>query len=625
MRFLYVLLTILIFATNADATILVSNPNGGAETVVPNLLTAATGPYAGRTITVTSNLSASFSNFSSATTHGVWPSDRALTVIKGGVINPTTKFTGLPYAEPEWFGVNTTPGTTDMTTAIRRAIAAAPYGEVKFNDLYKVNTAGTPFAISIYQHLVGINRKTARINNIDTSGYTFAFRDDSAGDIDAGFIFENITLSAKFGIQFGVNGANHSLLTALKGITIRNNTFIGAYSGDALIETATYPAVNADYSDNELLPYGCAINAAKILDSLIQMNLFIGHGIALYLDGSDINTIDTNRFQGNGRHVHVFDHDYGGFSWGHQNKIQNNDMLTNYRRGAIFDAAAFTTIRDNYFETYSLAGEAITQRFKASGLIDANRFDTSGTATPIMSLAPSYGLVVSNNRTNPNTPTATIEVLNTNYGISTTGRLNNYLVKFSGNSGSFTPTKQPFCEYDFNDPRVFDAYNPKILSGTPANTWPFKTSGTSGKQVITTAADSIGVAFETLPTDSVLEIAFTGTYINNAGFCTISWGGTAVFGDYVGFTNTAGVKTHSIRISRPAVAPDSGLAIAFFNTQVELQSITVKDVEDDYRTGTATPVGSIPPRFVGERYLDTTGVKWYMSTGLTGADWVALN
>jgi len=34
--------------------------------------------------------------------------------------------TGLKEAQPEWFGVNTTPGTTDMSTAIVKAIASAP-------------------------------------------------------------------------------------------------------------------------------------------------------------------------------------------------------------------------------------------------------------------------------------------------------------------------------------------------------------------------------------------------------------------------------------------------------------------------------------------------------------------
>jgi hypothetical protein len=44
-----------------------------------------------------------------------------------------------------------------------------------------------------------------------------------------------------------------------------------------------------------------------------------------------------------------------------------------------------------------------------------------------------------------------------------------------------------------------------------------------------------------------------------------------------------------------------------------------------YRSGSATPAGSVTPNFVGEEYLDSTAVKWYKSTGLTNTDWVALN
>lgn len=38
-----------------------------------------------------------------------------------------------------------------------------------------------------------------------------------------------------------------------------------------------------------------------------------------------------------------------------------------------------------------------------------------------------------------------------------------------------------------------------------------------------------------------------------------------------------------------------------------------------------SPVGVLVPAFVGTEYLDTTAKIWYKSTGLTSADWVALN
>jgi len=47
--------------------------------------------------------------------------------------------------------------------------------------------------------------------------------------------------------------------------------------------------------------------------------------------------------------------------------------------------------------------------------------------------------------------------------------------------------------------------------------------------------------------------------------------------------------------------------------------------QQGYRSGAATPVGASSPYFVGEMYLDTAAVKWYRSTGMTNANWVALN
>lgn len=52
---------------------------------------------------------------------------------------------------------------------------------------------------------------------------------------------------------------------------------------------------------------------------------------------------------------------------------------------------------------------------------------------------------------------------------------------------------------------------------------------------------------------------------------------------------------------------------------------TYSDVHVGFRTGAASPVGSIKPLFLGEEFFDTVAVKWYKATGLTTASWVALN
>lgn len=137
----FITLVFTLVTINANAAILVFSPNGSYTTKTTLYQAATAADAAGKTIVVTSALSAVQSNISSATIHS-WPTDRTLRVEKGGSINPTTAFTGLPYAEPEWFGANTTPGTTDMSAAINKALAAAPVVDCK-GILSKIDTSIT--------------------------------------------------------------------------------------------------------------------------------------------------------------------------------------------------------------------------------------------------------------------------------------------------------------------------------------------------------------------------------------------------------------------------------------------------------------------------------------------------
>lgn len=121
----FIVLVLTLLAVNANAAILVFSPNG-TYTTKPDLATAATSADAvGKTIVVTSALSAVQSNISSATLHR-WPSDRALEVRKGGSINPTTLFKfsdgAIKEVTPEMFGAN---GISD-DIAINKAFAALP-------------------------------------------------------------------------------------------------------------------------------------------------------------------------------------------------------------------------------------------------------------------------------------------------------------------------------------------------------------------------------------------------------------------------------------------------------------------------------------------------------------------
>lgn len=91
-QIIYLILILLgMSASPAISAILVLSPDG-SFTTKSTLASAATDPdVAGKTVIVTSALTADQSNISTATLHA-WPSDRVLKVEKGGTIANTTKF-----------------------------------------------------------------------------------------------------------------------------------------------------------------------------------------------------------------------------------------------------------------------------------------------------------------------------------------------------------------------------------------------------------------------------------------------------------------------------------------------------------------------------------------------------
>ena len=38
-------------------------------------------------------------------------------------------------------------------------------------------------------------------------------------------------------------------------------------------------------------------------------------------------------------------------------------------------------------------------------------------------------------------------------------------------------------------------------------------------------------------------------------------------------------------------------------------------------TGSGDPTGTVTPRWLGDQWFDSTGSVWYVSTGVTSADW----
>ena len=140
-----IVLFLTLLTVNANAAVLCESPNGGVPYNAGSLANAAVSPSCKNTaVRVTTALTSAFSNISSATVHE-WPADRALRVEKGGAINPTTTFTGLPYAEPEWFGATGNGVANDYAALNKAALSLSAGGrlELPAGKSYLHNSAAT--------------------------------------------------------------------------------------------------------------------------------------------------------------------------------------------------------------------------------------------------------------------------------------------------------------------------------------------------------------------------------------------------------------------------------------------------------------------------------------------------
>lgn len=135
-KLITLLLTLL--AVNANAAVLCQSPNGGLPYAPATLAAAATSASCKNTDVVVTTPQTLAGNLT-------WPTDRELKFEKGGYIVPNAySLTGLKEARPEYFGVNTTPGTTDMSVALQRAIDSVISGDI----VGKVILSATHYRIS---------------------------------------------------------------------------------------------------------------------------------------------------------------------------------------------------------------------------------------------------------------------------------------------------------------------------------------------------------------------------------------------------------------------------------------------------------------------------------------------
>lgn len=186
MKLFYVLIILLPICCTANAEILIKSPDGTVTTKTSLAAAAADSDVAGKTVVVTSALSASLSNISSGTVQA-WPSDRKLVFEKGGSIANTTRFmingpfeaglhqvfagTGtiafgsgtIKEAYPEWWGAKVVEVSRgfDSGPAIRKAVAALGVPKLVFSPgTYKVGVIAPESA-------------NARLADVVTTGYGF--------------------------------------------------------------------------------------------------------------------------------------------------------------------------------------------------------------------------------------------------------------------------------------------------------------------------------------------------------------------------------------------------------------------------------------------------------------------
>lgn len=300
MKRIFLTLVVLLLATQANAAILVFSPNGAYTTKTTLSAAATAADAAGKTVVVTSALSAVQSNISSATVHA-WPADRALKVEKGGSINPTTKFTGLTSVTPEMFG-SSGDVTTDTLAFNRCVTAITSKGKIitDKSKTYSINST-VPIGTKNIEITGGGTIETF----IPTSG---TFGTDSLFSVSGGtLIIEGMNFTTATSSVGGVASA----LIPSTGI-FKNNTVTNYRSGFL------------NYWNNSIFD-GNTISClpASILGSY-----------AIHLPGSG-NTVTNNKITGGRHHVYISGGGLPDTTDPVTNNIVTGNTFTNAGYGAV--------------------------------------------------------------------------------------------------------------------------------------------------------------------------------------------------------------------------------------------------------------------------------------------------
>lgn len=133
--------------------------------------------------------------------------------------------------------------------------------------------------------------------------------------------------------------------------------------------------------------------------------------------------------------------------------------------------------------------------------------------------------------------------------------------------------------------------------------WMCTTTGTMGTLSGVTATGTSGE--DKIIVNDASDL-YTGAYITIAGV--------------IGIKTIYGVSGTTVYLTSAINASVTNAAVAY-SAAVFYPILT----QVAYRSGSASPSGSLTPYYIGEEYLDTSANKWYKSTGTGKTDWAALN
>ena len=125
--------------------------------------------------------------------------------------------TGLQEAYPEMFGVNTTPGTTDMSVALQAALNAAPTVRL-LTTTYKITDT---IKLSKNNALIGTNKFP--------EGY-----EGYGGSDGCKILFAPTSEKDLFDLYTNIDGSGYMMKTHISGIFIMGNTTTGPFIGGAV-------------------------------------------------------------------------------------------------------------------------------------------------------------------------------------------------------------------------------------------------------------------------------------------------------------------------------------------------------------------------------------------------------